>query len=114
MSGDERAAMVAQNKSVDEVIYPCPWTVTAEFMVEHQIHLVAHDDLPQGASNSDDIQAAVKKAGRFSATARTEGISTTDIIARIIRDYDTYVLRNLKRGVSHTDLNVNYTYTLKL
>lgn len=93
--------MVGQNKWVHRVIFPCPWTITPQFIAEHGIHLIAHDDLPyaMGAGGdkgeeeegSGDIYWPIKKAGRFAATQRTQGVSTTDLVGRILRDYDEYI-----------------------
>ena len=69
-----------------------------DFLKSKNIHYVAHDDLPYGSVGQSDIYYDVKKQGMFRATQRTEGISTSDVILRIIKDYDMYIERSLKRG----------------
>ncbi|KAI1187367.1 cytidylyltransferase [Nemania serpens] len=108
LSGQERAETVRHCKWVDEVIENCPWIVTPEFLEEHQIDYVAHDDIPYGADEGDDIYAPIKREGKFLVTQRTEGVSTTGIITKIVRDYEKYIARQLKRGTSRQELNVSW------
>ncbi|KAH8670815.1 hypothetical protein BX600DRAFT_433969 [Xylariales sp. PMI_506] len=108
LSGGERAETVRHCKWVDEVIENCPWIVTPEFLDKHQIDYVAHDDIPYGADEGDDIYKPIKEAGKFLVTQRTEGVSTTGIITRIVRDYEKYITRQFRRGASRQELNVSW------
>ncbi|KAG5975068.1 hypothetical protein E4U55_007906 [Claviceps digitariae] len=108
MSAKERAESVRHCKWVDEVIEDCPWIVTPEFLQANQLDYVAHDDLPYGADEGDDIYQPIKAAGMFLVTQRTEGVSTTGIITRIVRDYEKYITRQFRRGTSRQELNVSW------
>jgi len=108
LSGQERAETVRHCKWVDEVVEDCPWIVTPDFLEQHKIDYVAHDDLPYGADEGDDIYKPIKEAGKFLVTQRTEGVSTTGIITKIVRDYEKYIARQFKRGTSRQELNVSW------
>ena len=99
MTDLERYEALRHCRYVDEVVVDAPWTLDNAFLELHKIDFVAHDDAPYIiGSSADDVYDFVKKRGMFVATQRTEGVSTSDIVARIVRDYDTYVRRNLARG----------------
>jgi len=108
LNDKERAESVRHCKWVDEVIEHAPWVVDQEFLDRHQIDYVAHDDIHYASGDDEDVYAFAKRAGKFLPTRRTDGISTSDIITRIVRDYDAYVRRNLERGVSRKELNVGF------
>ena len=108
LTDEQRCETLMHCKWVDEVIPNAPWCVTPEFLQEHKIDYVAHDDLPYASSDSDDIYKPIKEQGKFLTTQRTEGISTSDIITKIIRDYDKYLMRNFSRGATRKELNVSW------
>jgi choline-phosphate cytidylyltransferase len=107
MNEEERVEIIRHCKWADEVICPCPWVISLDFIKEHNIHYVAHDDLPYNSQGQQDIYYDVKRLGMFRATQRTEGISTSDIILRIIKDYDMYVERSLSRGYKNEDIGIS-------
>lgn len=108
LSDKQRCETLRHCKWVDEVIPDAPWCVTPKFLEEHKIDYVAHDDLPYGSADSDDIYKPIKEKGKFLTTQRTDGVSTSDIITKIIRDYDKYLMRNFARGATRQELNVSW------
>lgn len=91
-----------------QIIRDAPWELTDEFLENNKIDFVAHDELPYGSEDCNDLYAPIKARGMFVATERTEGVSTSDIVARIVKDYDIYVRRNLARGYTAKELNVSF------
>ena len=99
-------------------------------MDDNQIDFVAHDDEPYTLGSGEDVYKSIKERGMFMATQRTEGISTSglyfwsifylrfnlflDIITRIVKDYDLYIRRNLKRGYNRHELNVGPLHASRL
>ena len=87
MNNKERLTMVKSCKFVDEVITDCPYIMGTEYVnwvIEtHRIDYVVHGDDPC-IVNGKDVYAAAKAAGKFRYIPRTHGVSTTDIIGRML------------------------------
>lgn len=87
MTDDERCAAVAACRFVDEVIPKTPYVMTPEYlakiMKEFAIDFVVHGDEPC-LVNGQDVYGHVKKIGKFKSIPRTEGVSTTDVVGRIL------------------------------
>jgi len=110
MSEQERTETVKHCKWVDDVIFPAPWCPTIEFMDANGIDFISHDTIPYDMPGVTDVYEPMKKAGRFIATLRTEGISTSDLLTRILKDREEYYERNLKKGISRKQMNLNYAH----
>jgi len=108
MIDHERAESLRHCRWVDEVVENAPWIVTKEFMDQHKIDYVAHGDDIILDEHGEDIYKFVKDAGKYKTIKRTEGISTSDLILRIVKDYDSYVRRNLARGYTGKQMNIGF------
>ena len=102
MESAERYEAVRNCRWVDEVLEDAPWVITPQLIEGLQIDYVAHDELSYamatGGAASDDLYDWLKKAGKFLPTRRTEGISTSDLVARIVAIYrDGHLDAKLKK-----------------
>ncbi|KOM37294.1 hypothetical protein LR48_Vigan03g067500 [Vigna angularis] len=83
-----RLMMVNAVKWVDEVIPEAPYAITEEFMKklfdEYKIDFIIHGDDPCVLPDGTDAYAHAKKAGRYKQIKRTEGVSSTDIVGRML------------------------------
>jgi len=108
MTDKERAESLRHCKWVDGVVEDAPWIVTQDFIEKHNIDYVAHGEDIILDENGVDIYKFVKDQGKYKTIKRTDGISTSDIILRIVKDYDSYVRRNLARGYTGKQMNISF------
>lgn len=80
----ERAKMISAVKWVDDVRTGIPYGRVLETLEENACSFCVHGDDIAKDANGDDIYAECKKNGKFRECKRTEGISTTLIIDRIL------------------------------
>lgn len=102
----ERAEQVYHCRYVDKLIVRSPWVMTQEYLDEHEIDFVIHGDDNSFDENGKDAYAFIKSIGKYKELQRTDGISTTDLITRVLKDYHGYISRCMRRGFTHTDLNI--------
>ena len=103
---DERIEAIRHCKWTDEIIGQCPWVPAIEFIDKHNIDFIAHDAIPYKTPDCADCYLPFKEAGRFIPTMRTEGVSTSDLIMRVLKHKDEYYDRNFKKGNTRNDMNM--------
>ena len=89
LSLEERVAAIQACRYIDEVIVAPPLRLTEEWIREHNIDLVVHgDDFDQ--TMIEDQYGVALKLGIFRTVPYTQGISTTNIIHRIVERHDEF------------------------
>ena len=89
----ERVKCVRAVKWVDDIIANVPYELTKEFVEElfsekYGIDCIVHGDDPCYLPDGTDAYAIPKALGKYREIKRTEGVSTTDLVARLLEYAD--------------------------
>jgi cytidyltransferase-like protein len=97
---EERVKNISSCKYIDEILSDVPWVITEEFMNKNNIDYIARESAPYVSKDTDDIYAIPKKLNKFlPIVTYTSEISTSEIINRILKNYDLYYERNKNRNL---------------
>uniref|UniRef100_A0A0V0ID07 Ethanolamine-phosphate cytidylyltransferase n=1 Tax=Solanum chacoense TaxID=4108 RepID=A0A0V0ID07_SOLCH len=111
---EERLALISGLKWVDEVIANAPYAITEDFMnrlfMEHKIDYIIHGDDPCLLPDGTDAYALAKKAGRYKQIKRTEGVSSTDIVGRILSSAKSISQDCSNSSLPSKDDNMNHVH----
>ncbi|KAG7087473.1 hypothetical protein E1B28_013437 [Marasmius oreades] len=87
MTHAERLEGARHCRWVDQVLPEAPWILDQAFIDKYQIDYVAHDEDPYVAEGHEDVYTIVKSQGKFIPTRRTPGVSTSELLERIVSGY---------------------------
>jgi len=81
---EERYRMVRAIKWVDEVVEDAPYTTTLETLDQHDCQFCVHGDDITMTADGTDTYHIVKDAGKYKECKRTQGVSTTNLVGRML------------------------------
>ncbi|XP_031209091.1 ethanolamine-phosphate cytidylyltransferase isoform X3 [Mastomys coucha] len=81
---EERYKMVLAIKWVDEVVPAAPYVTTLETLDKHNCDFCVHGNDITLTVDGRDTYEEVKQAGRYRECKRTQGVSTTDLVGRML------------------------------
>jgi choline-phosphate cytidylyltransferase len=108
MTHAERCESVRHCRWVDQVVEDAPWVIDDAFLEKYQIDYVAHDEDPYKGIDMDDVYDLLKSRGmynkiypigpdagcnfdvvpgKFIPTRRTPGVSTSELLERMVVGY---------------------------
>ncbi|KAI9484603.1 hypothetical protein BDB00DRAFT_854590 [Zychaea mexicana] len=100
MKEDERYAAVGACKWVDEVVPDAPYNTTVEILREYNIDFCVHGDDITTMADGTDCYQAVKDAGLYRECKRTQGVSTTELVGRMLLMTRDHHKRRMSAGAS--------------
>ncbi|XP_076072477.1 ethanolamine-phosphate cytidylyltransferase-like isoform X1 [Mytilus galloprovincialis] len=83
-SEEERYKMVRAIKWVDQVVEDAPYVTTLETLEEYDCDFCVHGDDITTTADGTDTYYLVKANGKYKECKRTAGVSTTDLVGRML------------------------------
>ncbi|XP_060748103.1 ethanolamine-phosphate cytidylyltransferase-like [Tachysurus vachellii] len=80
----ERYKMVRAIKWVDDIVESAPYVTTLETLDKYNCDFCVHGDDITLTVDGKDTYEEVKKSGRYRQCKRTQGVSTTDLVGRML------------------------------
>ncbi|XP_048847168.1 ethanolamine-phosphate cytidylyltransferase-like isoform X3 [Brienomyrus brachyistius] len=80
----ERYKMVRAIKWVDEIVEEAPYVTTLETLDKYTCDFCVHGDDITLTMDGKDTYDEVKRSGRYRECKRTQGVSTTDLVGRML------------------------------
>lgn len=80
----ERYRLVKALKWVDEVVEDSPYCATVDLLEEQNCDFIVHGDDISVTASGDDAYRMIKESGKYREVSRTQGVSTTDIVGRML------------------------------
>ncbi|CAJ0836537.1 4946_t:CDS:2 [Entrophospora sp. SA101] len=107
MKEEERYAAVAACKWVDLVVPNAPYFTSLEMLDQFNCDFCVHGDDITTLADGTDCYKEVKEAGRYRECKRTQGVSTTELVGRMLlmtRDHHKRQSTSIA-SVNNEDLN---------
>ncbi|KAI0988469.1 hypothetical protein GJ496_006117 [Pomphorhynchus laevis] len=108
----ERYELVRSIKWVDEVVEAAPYVTTVECLKKYNCDFCVHGDDITVCCDGTDTYTHVKKAGMYKECKRTNGVSTTDIVGRMLlmtKDHHHQIVKQSHNTISDLDSNSPWT-----
>ncbi|KAL5332757.1 hypothetical protein BJX70DRAFT_100015 [Aspergillus crustosus] len=103
MTLEERIAAVEACRWATKCVPHAPYVTALPWVSHYGCKYVVHGDDITSDSNGDDCYRFVKAAGRFKVVKRTPGISTTDLVGRMLLCTRGHFVKNVKATLSGTE-----------
>jgi ethanolamine-phosphate cytidylyltransferase len=103
MNLDERVLAVSACRWANLPVPTAPYVTDPEWMDRYGCRYVVHGDDVTTDASGEDCYRVVKSAGRFKVVKRTPGISTTDLVGRMLLCTRTHHIRDLSEELENDE-----------